>query len=115
MTCRELTAAELVTTNGCGSSYWLARPFRIPRWISAAFFRCCNRHDIRYQFDTLTIRKERADDELFDCMYYAAFHGPAWKRPILLALADLTYWCLGTWLSNLCFKVAAPQPKRITT
>jgi len=28
-----LTKEKLKNTNGCGSSYWLARPFRIPDWF----------------------------------------------------------------------------------
>jgi hypothetical protein len=110
--CHELTSAELSTTNGCGSSYILARPFKIPRWVSNQFFRCCNRHDIIYQRESDTTSKHFADDELYNCMYYAAFHGPAWKRPFLTRLADITYWCLNTWLSRICFSVAAPQPQK---
>ena len=106
MTCKELTPQELKITNGCGSSFIFARPFRIPKWISRQFWRCCNRHDIRYQRGVDPVEKAMADDELLDCMYYSAFHGPWWNRWILLTVADLTYWCLGTWLSDWCFHVA---------
>lgn len=106
MNCTEVTKEQLKTTNGCGSSAWFAWPFRIPRWISKAFFRCCNRHDIRYQVGTTIANKWFADDELLDCMYYNAFHSPWWQRCIKIKVADLVYWCLGTTISKWCFKKA---------
>lgn len=103
MSCKELTKEELKNTNGCGSSYWLAWIFRIPKWIWPGGFRCCNRHDVRYQNKE---DKEHADDELLDCWYYSAFHGPRIFRFIRLKIADLGYWALNTKLSNLCYKKA---------
>lgn len=38
--CEGLTQEQLSTTNGCGSSYWLAWIFRIPKFISKEFY-CC--------------------------------------------------------------------------
>ncbi len=101
--CRELTKRELKSTNGCGSSFVLAWPFRIPRWISKAFTRCCNRHDLRYQR-----RKDKAfaDDELLDCMYYDAYHSNRWQKWYKLKLADFTYKCLNTKLSQKCYDAA---------
>ena len=110
MDCNELTKEELKTTNGCGSSYWVAWIFRIPKWLSRMFWRCCNRHDVKYQAGKSIGTKQRADDELYDCMYYSAYHGPRWKRRLLLALADFTNWCLSTKLSDKCF-MAADEPK----
>ena len=104
--CSPLTSEQLKTTNGCGSSFWLARPFRVPKWISRQFWACCNRHDIRYQKGKNLAQKYQADDELYDCMYYSAYHGPRWKRWFLLKMADFTYWCLSTRLSFMCFNVS---------
>jgi len=101
--CVELTPEELKTTNGCGSSYWVAWIFRIPKWLSKAFFRCCNRHDLGYQKGLTLEQKQRHDDELLDCMYYSAFHGPWYQKGIKLKIADIAYWCLSTWLSTKCF------------
>ena len=102
--CPELTEAQLSTTNGCGSSYPAAWIFRIPRWVSRAFFRCCNRHDIRYQLGVTLQHKWEADDELLDCMYYSAFHGPWYQKNAKLTLADFVYTCLRSRLSEKCFK-----------
>lgn len=101
-----LTQEQLKTTNGCGSSFFLARFFRIPKWVSSMFWKCCNRHDIRYQEGMFLEEKQRADDELLDCMYYSAYHGKRWKRWFLLKIADITYWCLSTRLSDMCFSTA---------
>jgi hypothetical protein len=98
--CKELTKSELRQTNGCGSSYWMARIFRIPKWISKHFTRCCNRHDLRY-FNSYD--KAFADDELYNCMYYNAFHSPRWQRWYKCKLADLTYWALSTRLATKCY------------
>ena len=118
MICKELIPEQLVTTNGCGSSYWAAWVFRIPRWMSAPFTRCCDRHDIRYQEGDYTldadpagegrsyvklITKEHHDDELYNCWYYAAFQGPKWKRGVLLRMADIGYWMLNSRLSDACY------------
>lgn len=106
MNCKELTPKQLKTTDGCGSSSWFARPFRIPRWASKAFFRCCNRHDIRYQTEDEFEEKCRADDELLDCMYYNAYHSPWYQKWIKLKIADFVYWCLDTKISDWCFTAA---------
>ena len=102
-TCKDLTIEELKTTNGCGSSYWLAWVFRIPKFIWPGAYRCCNRHDLRYQNKE---DKQRSDDELYDCWYYSAFHGPEYLRGFRLKIADLGYWALNTKLSNHCYKEA---------
>jgi len=103
ISCAELSEEQLKTTNGCGSSYWMAWIFRVPKWVSKSFFRCCNRHDIKYQSK---VEKAIADDELYDCMYYSAFHGPLWQKNIKITFADLIYLCLNTKMSNVCFKKA---------
>jgi len=104
--CDELTPKQLKTTNGCGSSYWAVWIFRIPKWVSKAFFRCCNRHDIMYQYGMTKTDKEMADDEIYNCMYYSAYHGPWYQRWIKTKTADFVYWCLNTKLSQKCFKKA---------
>ena len=101
MTCKELTKEELKCTNGCGSSYWLARLFRIPDFVSKAFTRCCNFHDRSYAKQE---NKNRADDELLDCWYYDAFHSPKWQRWWKLKLADLGYWAITSKLSDVCYR-----------
>ena len=99
--CKELLPKELQFTNGCGSSYWLAWIFRIPKWSWQGAWRCCNRHDVRYQNQE---EKERADDELYDCWYYSAMKGSKWVRGFRLRIADLGYWALNTKLSDSCYK-----------
>jgi len=101
MTCKGLTKEELKHTNGCGSSYWLARPFRIPDFVSKAFTRCCDFHDISYQNQE---DKDRVDDELLDCWYYNAYHSPKGQRWWKLKLADLGYWAITSKLSGVCYR-----------
>ena len=101
-----LTKEQLKTTNGCGSSYFLARPFRIPKWISKSFFNCCNFHDVGYTNNTVLINKWEADDNLLNCMYYSAFHSSWWQKRIKLKVADFVYFCLSTKLSDKCFEKA---------
>lgn len=99
----ELTPAEQKTVNGCGSSYWLASIFRIPSWASKKLTKCCDRHDIRYQHHE---NKQDADWELYNCMYYSAYHSPPWQKWIKIKLADLTFRCLNTELSQTCYREA---------
>jgi len=103
MSCKELTPEQLKITNGCGSSYWAVWIFRIPKWVSKQFWRCCNRHDLHFQSGKSIIIKWSADDELYNCMYYSAYHSPPWQKYWKLKLADFIYKCLGTKLSMLCF------------
>ena len=100
MNCSPLTAAELKSTNGCGSSYLLLAWARIP----FLFRHCCDRHDLRYQ---RAEDKDRADDEMLDCMYYAAYHGPRWSRGLKLIVADLAYLAITSSLSNICYAKGA--------
>ncbi len=86
--CREMTDLELQGTNGCGSSHWALFMFRIPEWLAPGFKRCCNRHDRRYQNAE---DRAYADDELYDCWYYNAYHGPRWQRWYKLKIADIAY------------------------
>ncbi len=98
--CTELTKEELQSTNGCGSGHWALRVFRIPTWISKAFARCCNRHDLRYKN---LEDKDRADDELYDCWYYNAWHSPWYQKVWKIRLAELGYWCIKSEMSNLSY------------
>lgn len=98
----ELTEAELVTTNGCGSSHWALILFRIPKWVSKAFTRCCNFHDIDYQYQT---GKADADDNLKNCMYYNAFHSPWYQKWVKLIIADLVYIAVTSKASNWAYNV----------
>lgn len=100
MSCEELTKEELKNTNGCGSSYWLVSWIRLPRWLSESFFHCCNRHDLRYQRQE---DKAFADDELYDCWMYNAFHSPWWQRGWKIKLAEIGYWCLNSRMSDVCY------------
>jgi len=107
--CLELSADELKTTNGCGSSYPAAWIFRIPKWLSNSLFRCCNRHDIKYQLGMSLKEKHLADDELLDCIYYSAYHGSRYTRYVKTCIADIVYLCLSTKLSDICFTRAGKQ------
>jgi hypothetical protein len=105
--CEGITDDELKTTNGCGSSYWLAWIFRIPKFISHNFFCCCAFHDLKFQHNNKIEEKHKADDALYDCMYYSAYRSPIWQKWIKTKIADLTYWALSTKLSDICFLKAS--------
>ena len=105
--CKCLTEEELKKTNGCGSSYWAAWIFRIPKWFSKEFYCACCRHDKAYTEGKSLIDKYKADDNLLDEMYYSAFHSNFIMKRIKLKLADLTYYCLSTKLSDKCFMQAS--------
>jgi hypothetical protein len=96
--CKEMTELELKDTNGCGSSHWALQFFRVPRWVSEGFFRCCNRHDRRYQNSE---DKDFADDELYDCMMYSAMHssGTWWK----VYVVEIVYIAITSKISNIAY------------
>lgn len=98
--CKDITPEQLKTTNGCGSSYWLAWIFRIPKWISKKLYCCCGCHDIQYQ----EMRdKEVSDLELRACVRHSALNGPWWQKWIKWKTGDLMFWALNTKLSMECF------------
>jgi len=107
--CKGLTQEQLNNTNGCGSSYWLAWIFRIPKFISYDIWCACNYHDYAYSNSKTLKEKEIADDKLYDAIYYSAFHSPNWQKPFKTLIADLVYWALSTKLSNLAFEKAKPK------
>jgi len=107
--CKDLTQEHLKLVNGCGSSFWLAYPFRIPKFISKDFWCACNCHDINYQNVSTLDDKYQADDKLYDDMYYSAFHSPIWQKYLKIKIADFVYWCLSTKLSQICFEKAKPK------
>lgn len=87
--------------NGCGSSFILAWPFRIPKWVNKQFTTCCNRHDLYYMYQ---MPKDLADDILYNCWYEEAYQHKGLKRKLLCKLADFGYWCLNTKLSEMCYE-----------
>ena len=97
-----LTPGQIATTNGCGSSYFLARPFRIPKWLG---FHClCQIHDYAYSTGSTLEEKYEADDELYNAMMYDSFHTKnKIMKAIKIQVTDATYWCLSTKLSDACF------------
>jgi len=110
MECKCLEKDKLLLTNGCGSSYWLAWIFRIPRWFSGEFWCICNYHDIFYQEGETIEHKQYADDLLYDSMYYSAYKDPnILRKRVKILIADIAYWCLSTKLSEQCFISAKPK------
>ena len=99
--CKELTIEQLKNTNGCGSSYPLLWIFRIPKWMSRAFYRCCNRHDLSYQNQE---GKNSADDELYNCWMYNAYHSPWWQKHFKIKIAEIGYAAITSKLSNTAYK-----------
>lgn len=106
--CEGISKEELKLSNGCGSSFWLAYVFRIPKWLSHAFFCCCSTHDILYQLGKTIKEKHVADDTLYDCMMYSAFHSPPHQKKLKILLAELVYWALSTKLSDIAYQKAKP-------
>lgn len=107
--CEGITDKQLQTTNGCGSSAWFAWVFRLPKWIIPHDIWCaCNCHDIIYQDATKVslLDKREADDMLYDAIYYSAYNGSIYLRDIKIVIAEIVYYCLNTWLSELCWNMA---------
>lgn len=101
-----LTPEQLATTNGCGSSFFFARPFRIPKWLG--FDRVCRTHDYSYSTGKTLEEKYEADDELYNAMMYDSFHTKnKIMKAIKIQVTELTYYCLSTKLSDTCFMKAA--------
>lgn len=107
--CKGLTQEQLNISNGCGSSFWLAYIFRIPKFISQEFYCCCNFHDVNFINGTTIQEKQIADDKLYDCLYYSAYHSPNWQKWFKIKIADLVYWCLSTKLSDIAYEKAKPK------
>lgn len=103
--CPGITSEQLKTTNGCGSSAWYAWIFRIPKWFSHEIWCLCNCHDLKFQdkIKRSLIDKWAADDKLYDGIYYVAFHSPKWLKPLFIQIAEITYWCLSTRISEWCW------------
>jgi hypothetical protein len=104
--CKGITVEQLNTTNGCGSSFWLFWIFRIPKWFSKDFYCSCCCHDLKFQDKTkLDLEyKYQADDQLYDDMYYSAYHdNSVIKKWLKIKIADLTYSLLATEASELCW------------
>lgn len=110
MICKGIDDNELKKTNGCGSSYWLAWIFRIPKWVSKDFWCACNCHDLYFQEYVTLEKKQYADDLLYDLFYYYSYKDKIiWRRNIKTKIADIVYLCLSTKLSEICFLKAKPK------
>ena len=107
--CPGLTDEQLKTTNGCGSSAWFARPFRLPKWLVGQKIHCaCNVHDLAYQDITNTTRlyKRFADTQLYNAIVDDAM-GSRWiMRHFKLAIAEIVYHALKSKISWWCWKAA---------
>lgn len=104
MSCKELSQEELASTNGCGSSYWLVSWARLPKWLLKKFTRCCNFHDLDYQYQR---DKDQADDNLYNCCMYDAFHSPWWQKWIKIIITEIMYSLVTSKISNVCYKKGA--------
>lgn len=106
--CEGISKEELNTTNGCGSSFWLLWIFRIPKWVSYRIWCRCNCHDTKFSKGKTLEDKYRADDNLYDGIYYDAFHSPPHQKKLKILLAELVYWALSTKLSDIAYQKAKP-------
>ena len=113
--CSGISDADLATTNGCGSSYWLAWIFRIPKWFSHEFYCACAEHDLLYQEGVFLHDKIFADNLLITKLYESAINDPnilrAWIKFIVV---DVVAFALSTKLSELCFFKANQEQSRQT-
>lgn len=108
--CPGITEEEMKTTNGCGSSYWLAYIFRIPKWFSHPIWCACNKHDIKFQNCTTLDEKKIADLELIAAIEWDGYNDPRpFMRWLKLKIAEKVEWCLNTKLSERCFVKAKPK------
>jgi len=95
--------------NGCGSSYWLAAPFRIPRWLSPGWNCCCDTHDIQYTYQA---GKDHADKMMIECLEKNTERSPWWQRPIKRQMIKVVRFALSTKLSQMCYEEAGEFGKK---
>ena len=103
MICKDLRKHHTESVNGCGSTYWMAWIFRIPKWVSKKLFCCCSCHDLQYEWRD---DKEKADLDLRACIRHMALTGRKWLKWITWKTGDLIYWALNTNLSKKCYNKA---------
>lgn len=107
--CPGLTDEQLKTTNGCGSSAWFAKPFRLPKWLVDPKIHCaCCNHDIVYQDKAKTspFQKSIADAQLYNAIVDDAM-GSGWiAKNFKLAVAEIVYHALKSKISWWCWKAA---------
>ncbi|MBF0414121.1 MAG: hypothetical protein HQK70_15630 [Desulfamplus sp.] len=113
--CYGISDADLATTNGCGSSYWLAWIFRIPKWFSHEFYCACAEHDILYQEGVWLSDKIFADNLLISKLYESAINDNSFIRAeIKFLVIEIIAFALSTKLSELCFiKANLSQEKQL--
>ena len=105
----DLTPEQLKTANGCGSSFWMAAMFRLPRCLFPRISKACDCHDIGYQNgdpDDLD-EKYALDAQLVEDIREIARKSGSVTRWYKMGIADLIEFALSTKLSEKCWKEAS--------
>lgn len=109
-TCKGISEEELKTTNGCGSSYWIAWLFRIPKWFSHEFYCACCKHDLKFQREVSLQEKRKADTMLIQELCDSArLDSNLIRARIKWFLIDIVIVLLDTKVSEWCFYKAKPK------
>jgi hypothetical protein len=101
----DLTYVQLEQSNGCGSSFFLAFMFRLPRCLFPKISRCCDCHDIGYPLAKTIEEKQALDDQLVEDFLEWARAGNNWfVRRWRFGVANVVWWSLDTALSEMCWR-----------
>ena len=108
-TYNDLTPAQIKTANGCGSSFWMAAMFRIPRWAFPRISKACDCHDIGYQSGNPNDLDEKyaLDAQLVEDVREIARESGIMTRWYKMRIADLIEFALNTKLSEKCWMEAS--------
>ena len=104
----DLTDKQKKKVNGCGSSFWLAVLFRLPRCLFPLISRACDCHDIGYQETGLNLAEKWALDAQLveDIREVARRSSNPFVRWWKFRISDLVEWALDTKLSEMCWRAA---------
>lgn len=107
----DLTPGQLKRANGCGSSYWLAAVFRLPRFLFPRISKACDCHDIGYQNgdpDDMD-EKQALDAQLVEDIRCIARECGWIRRKYLMGVSNLVEYALDTKLSAMCWREATKK------
>ncbi len=103
----DFSQEQIKSANGCGSSFWLAMPFRLPRLLFPGISKACDCHDIGYSETGPEIEEKWAlDAQLVEDIRVIARRSGWFMRRVKLKIADLVEYALDTKLSEKCWRAA---------
>lgn len=107
----DLTPGQLKKANGCGSSFWLAAVFRLPRFLFPRISKACDCHDVGYQSGRPwdIYEKQALDAQLVEDIRGIARERGWVLRKYLMGVSNIVEYALDTKLSEMCWREAAKK------